>query len=92
MRCSLYRNCSLNLLALRKYGTVEIRRVHASLDSAFVVAWTRFCVAFVEKFSRDFERFGAPFFDTADDWTKGLERLVQAGAKCCSSSSSSAAL
>ena len=43
---TLWRNCTINLLALRKYGTVEFRRMHATLDSDFVVAWARFCVAY----------------------------------------------
>jgi hypothetical protein len=68
IRSTLFRNCSLNLLALKKYGTVEIRRMHATLDQEFVVAWTRFCVAFVEKVGRDYPRFGARYFDSPDDW------------------------
>ena len=52
--------------------------MHATLDADFVVAWTRFCVAFVEKFGQDYERFGRPYFDGAKDWREGLERLIQA--------------
>lgn len=72
---TLYRNCSLNLVALHKYGTVEFRRMHATIESDFVVAWTRFCVAFVELFGSDFDRFGRHYFDDAQDWECGLERL-----------------
>ena len=47
----LGRYCSLNLSALIKYGTLEMRRFHGTLDSALVVRWAHFCVCFVEAFS-----------------------------------------
>ena len=47
----LGRYCSLNLGALSKYGTLEIRRFHGTLDSALLVRWAAFCVAFVEAFA-----------------------------------------
>jgi len=46
----LGRYCSLNLSALTKYGTLEIRRFHSTLDSALLVRWAHFCVCFVEAF------------------------------------------
>lgn len=45
------RNCSLNLLTLAKYGTLEFRRFHGTLDSTLLVQWAHFCVAFVEAFA-----------------------------------------
>ena len=47
----LGRYCSLNLSALIKYGTLEIRRFHGTLDSALLVRWAHFCVCFVEAFA-----------------------------------------
>lgn len=75
---TLFRNNALNLLALGKFGTVEFRRMHATLDADFVVAWTRFCVAFVEKFIRNYDRFGKQYFDAPGGWQQGHARLVQA--------------
>ena len=46
----LGRYCSLNLSAVIKYGTLEIRRFHSTLDSALLVRWAHFCVCFVEAF------------------------------------------
>jgi hypothetical protein len=46
--CKLGKYCSLNLLPLRSYGTLEFRRQHASTDDAFIARWAHFCVAFVE--------------------------------------------
>ena len=45
------RNCSLNLLSLRRYGTLEVRRFHSTLDSTLAVRWAHFCVAFVDAFA-----------------------------------------
>lgn len=77
---TIFRNNSLNLLALDKYGTVEFRRLHATLDSEFISAYTWFCVGFVEKFcSRAlFHQFVAPFIDDASSWEAGLEKLIKA--------------
>lgn len=50
-RCQLGKYCSLNLLPLHRYGTLEFRRQHASTDETFIVRWARFCVAFVEAFA-----------------------------------------
>ena len=47
----LGRYCSLNLGAIAKFGTLEMRRFHGTLDSALVVRWAHFCVAFVECFA-----------------------------------------
>ena len=54
---------SLNLMSLKPYGTIEFRRMHATLDADFVSAWTWFCVGFVERFSdpKMFDRFLYPF-------------------------------
>jgi hypothetical protein len=71
---------SLNLLSLKQYGTIEFRRMHATLDSDFVSAWTWFCVGFVEKFSQAsmFDRYLYPFVGGAKIMEVGLERLVNA--------------
>lgn len=71
---------SLNLLSLKQYGTIEFRRMHATLDSDFVSAWTWFCVGFVEKFSQAsmFDRYLYPFVGGAKSMEVGLERLVNA--------------
>ena len=45
------RYCSLNLSAMAKYGTLEVRRFHGTLDSSLLVRWAAFCVAFVEAFA-----------------------------------------
>ena len=46
----LGRYCSLNLGALIKYGTLEVRRFHGTLDATLLVRWAHFCVCFVEAF------------------------------------------
>ena len=33
-----------------RYGTLEFRRFHGTLDAALAVRWAHFCVAFVEAF------------------------------------------
>lgn len=68
---------SLNLLSLKKYGTIEFRRMHATLDADFVSSWTWFCCGFVERFrdSSMFDRFLYPFIN-ADSWETGLEKLA----------------
>jgi hypothetical protein len=65
--------CSLNLLPLASYGTLEFRRQHASTDEAFVVRWAHFCVAFVEAFAD--EALLAPYFACAGGAAAGLRRL-----------------
>ena len=52
LKSTLFRNTSMNMLALKKYGTIEIRRMHATLDEEFMIAWAEFCVGFVELFSQ----------------------------------------
>jgi hypothetical protein len=47
---ALTRQCSINLMAIRKHGTLEFRRFHGSLDATLIVRWAHFCVAFVECF------------------------------------------
>ncbi|KAL7491489.1 hypothetical protein ACHAWT_002809 [Skeletonema menzelii] len=71
---------SLNLLSLKPYGTIEFRRMHATLDSELVSAWTWFCVGFVEKFSQAsmFDRYLHPFVGGATSIETGLERLLDA--------------
>lgn len=80
IKTTLYRWCSLNLMSLKKYGTVEMRRMDASLDSKFVNAWTWFCVGFVEKFSRPeyFPSYGKLFLDDVCGWEAGLDKLINA--------------
>ena len=46
----LGRYCSLNLQAVRKYGTLEMRRFHGTLDGDLIAHWAHFCVCFVEVF------------------------------------------
>ena len=86
IRKTLGRKCSLNLLALKKYGTVEMRRMHATLDADFVAAWTRFCVGFVEYFAKDRlassdENLSLDLvkvcLEEAPDASKGLEQLIK---------------
>ena len=71
---------SLNLLSLQPYGTVEFRRMHATLDAGLVSAWTWFCVGFVEKFSQPemFDGYLYPFLSDATSMEAGLERLLYA--------------
>ncbi|KAK1742684.1 hypothetical protein QTG54_006281 [Skeletonema marinoi] len=71
---------SLNLLSLKQYGTIEFRRMHATLDPDFVSAWTWFCVGFVEKFSQAsmFDRYLHPFVGGATSMEVGLGRLLNA--------------
>ena len=80
IRKTLGRKCSLNLLSLKKYGTVEIRRMHATLDADFVTAWTRLCVGFVEHFSAtaNHDEFTTKCLEDSVDSLAGLERLVEA--------------
>ena len=74
---TLFRKCSLNLCALKKYGTVEFRRMHATLHPGFINAWTRFCVGFVELFAKHYDKFAMPYLSAAN-WQEGLTRLVEA--------------
>lgn len=71
---------SLNLLSLKQYGTIEFRRMHATLDSDFVSAWTWFCVGFVEKFSQPcmFNRYLYPFVGGKTSMEAGLGHLLDA--------------
>ena len=71
---------SLNLLPIHSYGTIEFRRMHATLNSDFVSAWTWFCVGFVERFSSPsmFDKYLYPFLQSDMSWDEGLERLTQA--------------
>ena len=46
----LGRYCSLNLTSVCKYGTVEIRRFHGTLNPTTLCCWSAFCVGFVECF------------------------------------------
>ena len=49
---ALGRYTSLNLNRITKYGTLEFRRQHATLDADAVCRWAHFCVCFVEAFRR----------------------------------------
>jgi hypothetical protein len=73
---------SLNLLPINSYGTIEFRRMHATLDAHFVSAWTWFCVGFVEKLcSCDMtmrQKYLLPFVEENISWEQGLERLAEA--------------
>lgn len=70
---TLGRHCSLNLLSVGVHGTVEFRRMDATLDAEWVLEWARFCIEFVDEF-KDYDVYGSPFLGapTADI---GLERL-----------------
>lgn len=72
----------MNLRALRKYGTVEFRRMHATLDADFVSAWTWFCVGFLELFARpeSFDEYTRYFLE-GGDWTLGWARLIEAATR-----------
>lgn len=71
---------SLNLLPIKSYGTIEFRRMHATLDADFVSAWTWFCVGFVEKFSSSQMRaeYLHPFLKPDLSWENCLENLANA--------------
>ena len=47
------KHVSLNLEHVTTFGTLEFRRMHATTDPDWVLCWSHFCAAFVEKFSRD---------------------------------------
>ncbi|KAL7519809.1 hypothetical protein ACHAWX_006267 [Stephanocyclus meneghinianus] len=80
MSNTLSRWNSLNLLPINSYGTIEFRRMHASLNADFVSAWTWFCVGFVERFSSPmmWKKFLFPFLEAGSNWKLGLERLADA--------------
>lgn len=46
----LGRFCSLNLHSVSRYGTVEVRRFHGSLDGPAIATWAHLCVSCVEAF------------------------------------------
>ena len=74
---TISRWCALNLLPLHKYGTIEVRRCHATLDADWVCAWTWFCVGFVEKLiscPTMLDIFFRQFID-ADTWPEMLSQL-----------------
>lgn len=80
MTSTISRWNSLNLLPINSYGTVEFRRMHASLDADFVSAWTWFCVGFVEKFSSPdmYTKYLHQFLTPELSWDQCLERLADA--------------
>mmetsp|Transcript_43126 Transcript_43126/g.138682 ORF Transcript_43126/g.138682 Transcript_43126/m.138682 type:complete len:614 (+) Transcript_43126:98-1939(+) len=47
---SLGRYCSLNLKSVMKYGTLEVRRFHTTLDGDVLAHWAHLLVCFVEVF------------------------------------------
>eukprot|EP00804_Cyclotella_cryptica_P007642 CCRYP_015254-RA/>CCRYP_015254-RA protein AED:0.09 eAED:0.09 QI:365/-1/1/1/-1/0/1/0/658 len=80
MANTLSRWNSLNLLPINSYGTIEFRRMDASLNADFVSAWTWFCVGFVERFSSSimWNKFLFPFLDAGSNCKLCLERLAEA--------------
>ena len=38
---------------MHRYGTLEFRRFHGTLDAALITRWAHFCVAFVDCFSSE---------------------------------------
>ena len=68
----LGRYCSLNLMALLKYGTLEFRRFHGTLNPHTLCCWTAFCVGFVECF-HSHEAAASAVFDVPLD--QGLSAL-----------------
>mmetsp|Transcript_108264 Transcript_108264/g.248274 ORF Transcript_108264/g.248274 Transcript_108264/m.248274 type:complete len:527 (-) Transcript_108264:749-2329(-) len=71
------KQCSLNLLPIWMYGTVEFRGMTATLNEEVAVAWSHFCVSFVEVFQDTVhtERFLSP------SWESGLRYLQEAQEK-----------
>ena len=48
---NLSRYTSLNIASpLKRFGTLEFRRFHSTLDAALLARWAHFCVSFVETF------------------------------------------
>ncbi|KAL3777980.1 hypothetical protein ACHAWO_013749 [Cyclotella atomus] len=80
MKNTISRWNSLNLLPINCYGTIEFRRMHASLNADFVSAWTWFCVGFVERFSSQsmFDEFLHPYLKAGKSWEQCLESLSEA--------------
>lgn len=77
---TISRWCALNLLPLHKYGTIEVRRCHATLDADWVCAWTWFCVGFVEKLiscPTTHDNFFRQIIN-AETWLEMLSRLEAA--------------
>ena len=66
-----------NLNRVTKYGTLEFRRQHATLDADAVCRWAHFCVCFVEAFRRP-----SPLVDVVLDGPleAGLDELRRAQA------------
>ena len=77
---TISRWCALNLLPLHKYGTIEVRRCHATLDADWACAWTWFCVGFVEKLSTCPTMLDLFFRQiiNAETWQEMLSRLEAA--------------
>jgi len=87
---ALTRECSINLMAIRKHGTLEFRRFHGSLDATLIARWCHFCVGFVERFrSRPWRVLREPSAEaalqtlltaqehaTADELMKSMQGLV----------------
>ena len=81
--CSTPVDLGFNITVHHRYGTVEFRRMHATLDADSVACWTKFCVSFVQLFGEDYARHGRCFFEGVEDWETcgweaGLDRLIQA--------------
>eukprot|EP00956_Cyclotella_meneghiniana_P043121 scaffold253580_cov93-Cyclotella_meneghiniana.AAC.1 len=80
---------SLNLLSLEPYGTIEFRRMHATLNADFVSAYTWFCCGFVEKFSQAsmWEKYLLPLLAEAQTqrlvWHVSLMLRIRPQLKIC---------
>ncbi len=71
---TLGRFCSLNLLRVCSYGTLEVRRFHGTVDGGVVAHWAAFCVGFVEGARADGHGTCAAVLD-APDLATGLRTL-----------------
>ena len=58
---ALGRYCSLNLMPICQYGTIEIRRFHGTLNANTLCCWSAFCVSFVERFLSSMDAVKAVF-------------------------------
>ena len=67
----------VNMVPLRKYGTLEFRAHSGTYDHERIARWVQFVIAFVEHFGAEGTASTKQFF-SAPSWEVGYERLATA--------------
>lgn len=76
-RYPMQRYYQVNMVPLRKYGTLEFRAHSGTYDHERIARWVQFLIAFVEHFGGEGTASTKHFF-SAPSWEAGYERLATA--------------